>query len=605
MKYLEFEVHNFKGINKLNLKIDHIPHLNIFTLVGLNESGKTTILEAINYFQNSSGDPNELIPKSKRANFNDKIIIKATLMPSDEDEQKIRDFARNNGFLIDQKIGGFSIKHSYPFSKSTYDASKMEKLWSINLSGIPKKSRSKKSTQLLSYNRDIWLKVVDFIREKLVPKIVYYPNFLFDFPTAIYLEQFEGEGQEQEFYRNVLQDVLDTLNQDLLLKDHLVDRKKAGGKNDLANIEKVLNDMAGIMTKLVFEAWVKISNIKTSNISVTLGNDIKTDPQGRLFIEIKIKEGTDSYYVGERSLGFRWFFAFLLFTQFRKHRSSEVGNMLFLLDEPASNLHQTGQQELLNSLEQLTDGSMVIYSTHSHHLINPKWLSGAFIVTNKGLNPDAKALTDDFNATKTNIAVERYYTFVANHPDEQTHYKPILDVLDYKPGKLENIPNIIITEGKFDFYTFNYFQDYVFKPNPKEKLNFYPGAGKDKHDDIIALYLSWGRDFLVLLDGDPGGKSAKKRYINDFGKAVENEIFTLVDIDNSFDKFTTEDLIPEQERVAFTKTVFPTSRQYKKSEFNSAIQQNYINGVKFSFSKEAKKNIKTVLDFLKTKQSKQ
>lgn len=609
MKYTEFQVENFKGVNQLKLTLSNIPVLNIFTLVGLNESGKTTILEAINYFQNSDNDPNKIIPKNKRANFNGSIIIKASLETNAEDERKIQEYLKEKEFVLEGEIKHFTITKEYIFIKSNYQDKKSSWVISIPVKGL--KSRSKKSQGLIDVNRDVWNETIKFIETSLVPKIVYYPNFLFDFPTAIYLESFPGEGAEQEFYRNVLQDVLDTLKQDLNLKDHLIDRKRSGTKNDAENIEKVLNEMSGKITKVVFDAWAQITKKKISGLQVTLGNDIKVEgqpatpenptPPGRLYVEIKIKQGTDSYYISERSLGFRWFFAFLLFTQFRKYRIKDVGKILFLLDEPASNLHQTGQQVLLSSLEQLTDGSMVIYSTHSHHLINPKWLAGAFIVMNKGLNPDDKALSDDFNATKTDISVDRYYTFVAKYPNEETHFKPILEVLDYKPSELENVPDIVVPEGKFDYYTFGYFQDVILKLPKNEKIRMTPGAGKDKQDTIIALYVAWGRRFIVLLDSDLGGKEAKKRYLSDFGKIIEDKVFTLADIVATFDNFTTENLISEQERLDFTKTVFPAVTKYKKSEFNSAIQENYINNVSFAFSNQTKKNVKKVIAFLKDK----
>ncbi|MFA4827383.1 MAG: AAA family ATPase [Candidatus Shapirobacteria bacterium] len=600
MRYSAFQIQNYKGVNNACLELDKIPKLNIFTLIGLNESGKTTILDAINHFLNPCLDPNDLIPKSKRANLNGDITIEAALETEPTDEDKIKDFLSDKGYKLEGEIKEFKVKKSFTYVNSTYiEPTKFE--WFINIIGKPSKSRKSVKNKPLSSTDSLWSEVTDFISKSLLPKIVYYQNFLFDFPTAIYLEPFGGEGAEQEFYRKVLQDVLDALNQNLKLKEHLIDRKRSGSKNDLQNIEKVLSDMGGTMTKEVFEAWARISNKRVGNIVVTLGNDVKVDTQNRLYLEVKIKEGTDSYDIKERSLGFRWFFAFLLFTQFRKHRANEIGNMLFLLDEPASNLHQTGQQVLLSSLEQLTDCSMVIYSTHSHHLINPKWLSGAYIVINKGLNPEVKALNDDFNATRTDIIAERYYSFVASHPNEETHYKPILDILDYKPSKLEAIPNIVIPEGKTDYYIFNYFQDTILNINDANKLYFYPGAGKDKHDNIISLYLAWGRPFIVLLDADNGGQRAKQRYLNEFGHILDSKVFTLKDIDTNYTGYETEDLFEEEEKINFIQTVFPSETQYEKSKFDSAIQQNYISSTGFSFSVNTKSNINRVLGFVKDK----
>ena len=48
MKFLQFDIKNYKGIKKAELKLNPQGESKIFTLVGLNESGISTILEAIN-----------------------------------------------------------------------------------------------------------------------------------------------------------------------------------------------------------------------------------------------------------------------------------------------------------------------------------------------------------------------------------------------------------------------------------------------------------------------------------------------------------------------------------------------------------------------------
>ncbi len=105
----------------------------------------------------------------------------------------------------------------------------------------------------------------------------------------------------------------------------------------------------------------------------------------KYYVELKIRQGSDDYSINDRSLGFRWFFSFLIFTAFRRQRSSESGETLFLLDEPASNLHQSSQQKLLQNIESIFSNCKLIYSTHSHHLIEPKWLSGAYIIRNEAI----------------------------------------------------------------------------------------------------------------------------------------------------------------------------------------------------------------------------
>ncbi len=105
MKHTFFEVWNFKGIEHIKLDFNSHPNSNVYTLVGLNESGKTTILEALNFltykYENldpldlrgySVKDVHELIPIAKRSNFNDKIKIKVGYKLDDEDKEKIIKF---------------------------------------------------------------------------------------------------------------------------------------------------------------------------------------------------------------------------------------------------------------------------------------------------------------------------------------------------------------------------------------------------------------------------------------------------------------------------------------------------------------------------------
>ena len=56
-------------------------------------------------------------------------------------------------------------------------------------------------------------------------------------------------------------------------------------------------------------------------------------------IKFQIRDGSRRFDVNDRSLGFRWFFSFMLFTQFRVARSDlESRPLLFLFDEPTAEL---------------------------------------------------------------------------------------------------------------------------------------------------------------------------------------------------------------------------------------------------------------------------
>ena len=99
MKFLQFDIKNYKGIKKAELKLNPQGESKIFTLVGLNESGKTTILEAINSFSPDKDteslfsnddvfkkvEPKDLVPKHLKDNFNGDVTIKALLAFDDND----------------------------------------------------------------------------------------------------------------------------------------------------------------------------------------------------------------------------------------------------------------------------------------------------------------------------------------------------------------------------------------------------------------------------------------------------------------------------------------------------------------------------------------
>lgn len=96
MKYTSFYIKNYKGIKELELSLNRDPKTHITTLVGLNESGKTTILEAISMHFNQpiETEVHKLIPKSRKSQFTDTIEISATLELDENDNKLISDFAK-------------------------------------------------------------------------------------------------------------------------------------------------------------------------------------------------------------------------------------------------------------------------------------------------------------------------------------------------------------------------------------------------------------------------------------------------------------------------------------------------------------------------------
>jgi energy-coupling factor transporter ATP-binding protein EcfA2 len=408
------------------------------------------------------------------------------------------------------------------------------------------------------------------------------------------LEAKEEQTPKEEYYIELIQDILYSLENDTNIETHLIDRIKSGDAHDKKSLDRLLQLMERKVTEVVFEAWNKMLKREIKDTKIAIKYNI--DAEGLAFLEFDIEAQDGIYNINERSLGFRWFFTFLLFTHFRPFRKDGPKNIIFLFDEPASNLHSSAQKQLLKSFEKLGHDIKIIYTTHSHHLINPNWLESTYVVKNEGTELEAP---ESNSPKKTNILIEPYRDFVMRHPHNTAYFQPILDVLDYSPSNLENVPNCVFLEGKNDYYTLTYFNEVIF--NNKYELNLAPSTGSGNLDTLISLYIGWGKEFIILLDSDKAGNNQKSRYIEKFGIIVEQRIYTLEDINQTWVKKGSEKLFENSEALKFQQTSYPDSTKYNKTHFNRTIQESLINKRDFNFSQEMKDNIEKILVFLTEK----
>lgn len=580
MKYTKFIIKNYKGIQELTLDFNKQPISSVLTLVGLNESGKTSILKAIDLLQRDipQDERHKLIPKKFKSNFSGSVSVEGFLNVTSEDNSVLLKKVKELGLFNIKPIKEIKIERNYKFIDSQFQTS--NNYWTVSID--VQRRQSDKFEQLKSTD-DMWQKIITFLRDELIPKILYYSDFLFDFPTKIYIDKITSETNKQTQFRDVIQDILTSIDKTMNIDDHIIKRMKDTSESSQESLDHTLTKMSTQISKVVLGAWKNIMNIKGKEIIVEAKSEVQTNikansiegtftvPLISYYLIFRLKEGTEKYYISERSLGFKWFFTFLLFTEFRKNRKTDIGQTLFLLDEPASNLHSTAQKKLLNKFSDLALNCRLIYTTHSHHLINPNWLNGTYIVKNDAANYRS---TFDFDTNATNIKAILYKQFVSKNPKQQDYFQPILDALDHQPGLLEKIPEIILTEGKFDYYILKYVNEIILKSKFK-KLNFYPGMGSDGNDQVIKLYMAWSRNFKILLDGDKGGERAKQRYLKLYGEEMRGSIITYLDIEKSWN-FPIEKIFSLNDQLQITKLFDEKSNTFEKSKFNTSIQNLYV-----------------------------
>lgn len=142
MRYTKFVINNFKGINDLTIDLSKQPSSRIFTFIGLNESGKTTILEAINTIQAgyNQNEAHRYIPKHLKANFSDKVSVEALVEVDEGDNARIENKFKELGYKSFKHIDSFSINTTCSFENSR--ATKFVSYW--DFSPELRKAKSKK-----------------------------------------------------------------------------------------------------------------------------------------------------------------------------------------------------------------------------------------------------------------------------------------------------------------------------------------------------------------------------------------------------------------------------------------------------------------------------
>lgn len=595
MRYKKFTIRNFRGIKELEISLPSSPR--IITLVGLNESGKTTILEALNHFTYNTEslepleikgygikDPNTLIPISKKSNFNGSISISAIVDMDSDDVDSVNKHLKSIGVkqttLTPQS---FEIKQELRFENSVFKVA--NNTWNLAFQVKSGKSRSLKKAASVE-----WQAAVAHLKQRM-PSLIYFPTFSLDFPEKIYLKNPPGDAKKHEFFARVIQDVLDSVGNGANVETHIAARLLSNEQHDKVPLDGTLLSVGRAVSTAVFSAWDRVFNRPSPMKRVSIVGGVDEHAGGSApFLQFRIEDSDGFFLLSERSVGFRWFFSFLLLTQFRAFRKNSNKNSVFLFDEPASNLHPVAQNRLLECLPMLLDAGTVIYTTHSHHLINPDWLGFAYVVRNNGVGASDDPIQ---GLGETDISATSYSAFVHQHPDQSFFFKPVLDVLEYTPRLLDDVGPAVFLEGKSDFYAMR-----VALMRGVRNVSLMPGLGAGTLDTLIRLYAGWGRPFSILLDSDTEGRTQKKRYIDLFGPLVEGRIFTYEDIDSNLKKATIETLITDEDKSRLLEKYLPGGGQATKKALLNSLQQACASSAGFSFSDETQNRLLSILDKL-------
>lgn len=625
MKYKQFRIRNFKGIKDATVDLEGIAGASVFAFVGLNESGKTTVLEAIHSFspddatsellggEKEVGVPiKDRVPRHQISSFTGDVSVSATLTVDQNDKANILDATlKTLGLHIDPDR--FPSEVTFERQQRFKDGDYQKSFFSLR-SAVFVRGKTQKKWRTPTTDEDHKLKLLMY---GYTPDISYFPTFVFDFPERIYLTD-RGKSLDK-FYKSVFQDILDYDGKGYTIEKDITRRVRNeelvtswtnflafwAKRDDDAKIQHVMDRASSTVTTAVFGRWNKIfgEDARGKEVVITFGLDegqledakgtITKTQEHDVFIQFKVRDGTRRFAVNDRSLGFRWFFAFMLFTQFRVARST-TRPLLFLFDEPASNLHAAAQQKLIDCFPEIAKGKHALaYTTHSHYMIEPKWLEQTYIVTNRSDSPTESVLDGvSLDDESLDIQVSSYRSFVNQNPGKTSYFQPILDRLEVVPSRLDLQRSAVILEGRSDYYILRYATKLLGTPD----LPLMPGMGAGTFGALAAMNVGWNLGFLFVLDGDKQGEAEKKRYAMEYGMPLKS-IVTLSEVVPAIKVI--EDVIDAEAKATISDRLgiksAPSKAQIKRF-FQESLASNEIKSLGASFSKDAGQILKGLSD---------
>lgn len=300
-----------------------------------------------------------------------------------------------------------------------------------------------------------------------------------------------------------------------------------------------LEDIAKQFNKLFFQSDKKYS------FEITLEKEA-------IYLSIFIDDVV--LHLDKQSSGFKWFFNFYftVIAQTKLQRGD-----IIVMDEPATNLHMQGIQELRTFIKDFAKKTelTIIISTHIPFFVDVDYLEEVRIVSRVG---DGAIIENKFHAIG------------GQETDALKSIKDALTVGRYVLYDQGNTHTIFV-EGITDYCYLSAFKN-LFK---LDSIVFLPIQGIRK-PGIVDTLLKVEKLPTILVDGDPSGIAFKEK-----NKGRKNvEIISLKDIDDTW--ITIEDLFSQEDKQ-------------KTKYFNDCVSfKNRLTSNKVS--KETKTNFKKLLE---------
>ena len=398
IKLTQVTIEKYKCIQKPQT-VDIDP--SITTIVGMNESGKSTFLTAIaktNYFTNDKDFKFDIVEDYPRNDLIDfqhseedcdiivcKYEISKSLLSEIEDELgkgvfAVKEFTYNcyykkmnnsfGGIVADQKkyiewkVSQYEISaETKKLIKNSSDLSQIAAIVAIDDDDeLPEfKVEIQKiidgSYDIASWSSTLASYIANTLIKPRMPKFWYYDDY---YPLA-------GKININDLSSNPPTSEKDKTSQALFELARINPQDILNATED--EYEKyiaLLEASSNKITKEIFKYWSTNSNL---DIEFKIQSTTNTQGQLQKILDIRVKSLRHKITLplDRRSKGFNWFFSFIIW--FSKIQADAKSDYVLLLDEPGLNLHASAQADLLRFFADLSKKYQIIYTTHSPFMV--------------------------------------------------------------------------------------------------------------------------------------------------------------------------------------------------------------------------------------------
>ena len=642
MKPNKFRIQNYKSI--VDTGICYLSQ-DLTIMAGMNESGKSSVLEAIRDFdtdrdidsdairvKEDTGDPLVTLYFRLRNTDIDFICENLELENDNEETLNLKDYLSKNdigltkdiesNYSIDEQFKNFvqeiftqNYKKFYTSVTSYIKKLKsFQELANVDFSRVNAKSNLACVQQLTStidkiINPTKKTSVTDNTGKQVIKEVPIECSMDEEIRTSISelisnindarIATFGKYYSSGNFIINIQNEIKNLIPrimffssfEDILEYDVQVPQIQEKQINvDLCTIAGI--EINKLKTMIDNEEYQRVSNYlsdKSAKISSSFKSEWLQDEivisfttdKDLMHFGIKEEGDTATYRAEQRSKGFQWFLSFYI----KLNAESNKNTSIILVDEPGLYLHAKAQEDVLHLLEKLSnaDETSVIFTTHSPYLIDVDNLNRVLLVEK-----------DDTTGT---------HIVKCHKGAKQNTLTPIITRMGFDISKANFIrEKNILLEGISDYYYLQAFKKILGYDDDLKNTSMIPSVGASQVPLLASLCVGWGLKYVALFDRDNEGikyadviqnslgEFASVTHICDTENCAIEDLFTL----NDFNKFILVNTDKQKDDINISNSKYLKENNIDKALISKLFFDNASKIKTKSLEKTTVDNFKTL-----------